>query len=191
MSERERYEGKNKKAKPRQAIQDVTVARSTSVRRNALFASPAKLLSSFSSLSLSSSVSHLPHPNITPLTALAHLLWTVTPFSVLCNLAHLPRQFAGSPTGLPGSGGLRPHQTVIMAEEIVIDKTTFFNRLSNLYSTWKTDKRTGNALFDGAGSIVILMGKTDEENSFQKSNAMHVSHRISGRGILCWHIPDC
>ncbi|KAJ5619571.1 hypothetical protein N7510_003555 [Penicillium lagena] len=60
-----------------------------------------------------------------------------------------------------------------MAEEIVIDKTTFFNRLSNLYSTWKTDKRTGNALFDGAGSIVILMGKTDEENSFQKSNAMH------------------
>ncbi|KAJ5833155.1 hypothetical protein N7474_001466 [Penicillium riverlandense] len=60
-----------------------------------------------------------------------------------------------------------------MAEEIVIDKTTFFNRLSNLYSTWKTDKRTGNALFDGVGSIVILMGKTDEENSFQKSNAMH------------------
>jgi hypothetical protein len=115
-------------------------------------------------------------------------------FSELCNLSlspSLPRQFAGSPTGLPGSGGLRPHQTAIMAEEIVIDKTTFFSRLSNLYSTWKTDKRTGNALFDGAGSIVILMGKTDEENSFQKSNAMHVSHRISGRGVRCWHLPDC
>lgn len=177
-------------AKPRQAIQDATVARSGLVRRNAPFASPAKLLGSLSSHSISSSVSHLPHPDITLSTALAHLFLTVIPFSVLYHLS-LPLQFAGSPTRLPGSGGLRSHQTAIMAEEIVIDKTTFFNRLSNLYSTWKTDKRTGNALFDGAGSLVILMGKTDEENSFQKSNAMHVSHRFSGRGIRCWHIPDC
>lgn len=61
-----------------------------------------------------------------------------------------------------------------MAEEIVIDNNNFFNRLSSFYASWKADKRSGNALFGNAGSIVILMGKTDEENSFQKNNAMHV-----------------
>ncbi|BDD57948.1 FACT complex subunit spt16 [Monascus purpureus] len=60
-----------------------------------------------------------------------------------------------------------------MAEEIVVDKATFFNRLSTLYTAWKTDRRSGNAMFGGVGSIVVLMGKTDEANSFQKSNAMH------------------
>ncbi|KAJ5686215.1 hypothetical protein N7536_008834 [Penicillium majusculum] len=60
-----------------------------------------------------------------------------------------------------------------MAEEIAIDNNNFFNRLSSFYASWKADKRSGNALFGNAGSIVILMGKTDEENSFQKNNAMH------------------
>lgn len=63
-----------------------------------------------------------------------------------------------------------------MAEEIAIDNNTFFNRLSSFYASWKADKRSGNALFGNAGSMVILMGKTDEENSFQKNNAMHVSN---------------
>lgn len=63
-----------------------------------------------------------------------------------------------------------------MGEAINIDKTTFSNRLSSFYSAWKSDKRTGNSVFGGAGSIVILMGKTEEVNSFQKSNAMHVCH---------------
>lgn len=71
-----------------------------------------------------------------------------------------------------------------MAEDIAIDSNTFFTRLSSLYASWKADKRSGNALFDNAGSMVILMGKTDEENSFQKNNAMHVS-------ILCSYLqPD-
>ncbi|OJJ73056.1 hypothetical protein ASPBRDRAFT_195684 [Aspergillus brasiliensis CBS 101740] len=60
-----------------------------------------------------------------------------------------------------------------MAEEIVIDKSTFFNRLSSFYSAWKADKRSSHANFGGVSSIVILMGKTDEANSFQKNNAMH------------------
>lgn len=64
-----------------------------------------------------------------------------------------------------------------MAEEIVIDKSTFFTRLSSFYTAWKTDKRSGNTVFGGASSIVILMGKTDEANSFQKNNAMHVRER--------------
>ncbi|KAK2787451.1 FACT complex subunit spt16 [Emmonsiellopsis sp. PD_33] len=60
-----------------------------------------------------------------------------------------------------------------MGEEIKIDKATFSNRLSSFYSAWKADKRSSNPVFAGAGSIVILMGKTEEANSFQKNNAMH------------------
>lgn len=60
-----------------------------------------------------------------------------------------------------------------MADEIVIDKNAFSNRLSSFYTAWRADKRSGNAVFGGVGSIVILMGKTDEANSFQKNNAMH------------------
>ncbi|KAE8348222.1 FACT complex subunit spt16 [Aspergillus coremiiformis] len=61
----------------------------------------------------------------------------------------------------------------MMAEEIVIDKTTFFNRLSSFYTAWKADKRSSHGVFGGVGSIVVLMGKTDEANSFQKNNAIH------------------
>lgn len=61
-----------------------------------------------------------------------------------------------------------------MGDEIVIDKTAFFNRLSGFYAAWKADKRSANSVFGGAGSIIILMGKTDEANSYQKNNAIHV-----------------
>ncbi|KAI5296122.1 FACT complex subunit spt16 [Ascosphaera acerosa] len=62
-----------------------------------------------------------------------------------------------------------------MAEAIKIDRTTFFDRLQSLYSAWKAEKRSSapQGLFDGASSIVILMGKTEESNYFQKNNAMH------------------
>lgn len=57
-----------------------------------------------------------------------------------------------------------------MADKIAIDKNTFFNHLSNFYASWKSDKRSGNALFGGAGSIVILMGKTkSDESSFKRT----------------------
>ncbi|KAI5286998.1 FACT complex subunit spt16 [Ascosphaera aggregata] len=60
-----------------------------------------------------------------------------------------------------------------MAEEIKIDRTTFFDRLGALYSAWKAEKRSTTSVFNGASSIVILMGKTEESNYFQKNNAMH------------------
>ncbi|PGH16894.1 FACT complex subunit spt16 [Polytolypa hystricis UAMH7299] len=60
-----------------------------------------------------------------------------------------------------------------MAEQIKIDKVTFANRLSTLYAAWRADKRATTPVFGGAGSIIVLMGKTEEANSFQKSNAMH------------------
>lgn len=62
-----------------------------------------------------------------------------------------------------------------MADEIKIDKDTFASRLSSLYSTWKADKRSAAPIFGGANSIVVLMGKTEDANSFQKNNALHVS----------------
>ncbi|KAH8691097.1 transcription elongation complex subunit [Talaromyces proteolyticus] len=60
-----------------------------------------------------------------------------------------------------------------MAEDIAIDKTVFFDHLSTFYNAWKADKRSGAGVFGGVGSIVILMGKTDESNAFQKANAIH------------------
>ncbi|KAG0652062.1 Facilitates chromatin transcription complex subunit spt16 [Hyphodiscus hymeniophilus] len=57
--------------------------------------------------------------------------------------------------------------------EIKIDKTLFQERLSHFYSAWKADKRSGDALFNGASSILVLMGKTEETAQFQKNNAIH------------------
>jgi nucleosome binding factor SPN SPT16 subunit len=63
-----------------------------------------------------------------------------------------------------------------MAEDqIVINATTFFDRLSHFYTLWKADKRSGgDALFGGVGSIVVLAGKAEQESSYQKNNALHV-----------------
>ncbi|KAI9777003.1 MAG: FACT complex subunit spt16 [Geoglossum umbratile] len=60
-----------------------------------------------------------------------------------------------------------------MAEEIRIDKQVFHDRLSHFISAWKADKRSGDALFGGAGSIVVMMGRTEESSAFQKNNSMH------------------
>ncbi|KAJ4306214.1 FACT complex subunit spt16 [Collariella sp. IMI 366227] len=57
--------------------------------------------------------------------------------------------------------------------DIKIDSKAFQERLSHFVSAWKADKRSGDALFNGASSIVILMGKVDEEPEFYKNNAMH------------------
>ena len=61
-----------------------------------------------------------------------------------------------------------------MAEEVQIDKQLFHDRLGQFVSAWKTDKRSGDALFGGVSSIVILLGKAEENAVFQKNNAMHV-----------------
>jgi hypothetical protein len=58
--------------------------------------------------------------------------------------------------------------------EINIDKNLFQERLSHFYSAWKADKRSGDALFGGASSILVLMGKSEESVQFQKNNALHV-----------------
>lgn len=60
-----------------------------------------------------------------------------------------------------------------MAEEVKIDKQVFQDRLGQFISAWKADKRSGDALFGGVGSIIILLGKS-EATGFQKNNALHV-----------------
>jgi nucleosome binding factor SPN SPT16 subunit len=62
-----------------------------------------------------------------------------------------------------------------MADEVRIDKQSFNARLSQFIAAWKADKRAGDALFAGAGSVLVIMGKSDEASGFQKSNGMHVS----------------
>lgn len=59
--------------------------------------------------------------------------------------------------------------------DIRIDKNLFQERLSHFISSWKADKRGGDAVFNGANSILVLMGKTEDVASFQKNNAIHVS----------------
>ena len=67
-----------------------------------------------------------------------------------------------------------------MGDEVKIDKDTFNNRLSHFVSTWRGDKRqSSDALFGGVGSIVILLGRNEEGQSFQKNNAMHVGATIT------------
>lgn len=58
--------------------------------------------------------------------------------------------------------------------DIKIDGRLFHERLSHFINAWKADKRSGDALFGGVSSIVIMMGKVDEEPEFHKNNAMHV-----------------
>ncbi|KXX79278.1 FACT complex subunit ctc-2, partial [Madurella mycetomatis] len=57
--------------------------------------------------------------------------------------------------------------------DIKIDSKVFQERLSHFINAWKADKRSGDAVFGGVSSIVILMGKVDEEPEFYKNNAMH------------------
>jgi nucleosome binding factor SPN SPT16 subunit len=73
--------------------------------------------------------------------------------------------------------------------DIKIDKNLFQERLSHFISAWKADKRSGDALFGGASSILVLMGKTEESAQFQKNNAIHV--RISGFEGLKEHQQGC
>lgn len=72
--------------------------------------------------------------------------------------------------------------------DIRIDKNLFQERLSHFISAWKADKRGGDAVFNGANSILVLMGKTEDVASFQKNNAIHVSlHALSAGDFARLH----
>ncbi|KEZ38646.1 FACT complex subunit SPT16 [Scedosporium apiospermum] len=57
--------------------------------------------------------------------------------------------------------------------EIKIDSQLFQERISHFVSSWKNDARSKEGLFNGASSIIILMGKAEDSQDFHKNNAMH------------------
>jgi hypothetical protein len=61
------------------------------------------------------------------------------------------------------------------ADDIVIDKQLFHERLGSLVTKWKADKRSGDAVFQGAGSIAAVVGKPSEPGSYLKPAAFQVS----------------
>ena len=64
--------------------------------------------------------------------------------------------------------------------EIKIDGKLFQERIAHFVSAWKADKRAGDAVFAGASSIVIMMGKVEETPEFHKNNAVHVRPDLMG-----------
>lgn len=64
-----------------------------------------------------------------------------------------------------------------MADDIVIDKELFHERLGNFVQKWKTDKRSGDAIFQGVGSIATVVGKQSDPSSYLKPAAFQVSRR--------------
>ena len=59
--------------------------------------------------------------------------------------------------------------------EIKIDGKLFQERISQLSNAWKNDIRSKENVFQGASSIVIMMGKVEESGDYHKNHAMHVS----------------
>lgn len=65
-----------------------------------------------------------------------------------------------------------------MADEIAIDKALFQDRLNNFVTKWKADKRGGDQIFQGAGSIATVVGKASEPGTYLKPAAYQVRMRI-------------
>ncbi|KAI1344917.1 FACT complex subunit spt-16 [Xylariaceae sp. FL0016] len=57
--------------------------------------------------------------------------------------------------------------------DITIDSRLFQERITHFVNAWKSDKRAGDHVFSGVSSIVIMMGKVEENPEFHKNNAMH------------------
>lgn len=62
-----------------------------------------------------------------------------------------------------------------MADDIVIDKQAFQERLGNFVTKWKADKRSGDQVFQGAASIATVVGKASEPGSYLKPAAFQAS----------------
>lgn len=62
-----------------------------------------------------------------------------------------------------------------MSDDIVIDKQVFHERLGNFVAKWKADKRSGDSIFQGAGSIATVVGKQSDPGVYLKPAAFQVS----------------
>lgn len=59
--------------------------------------------------------------------------------------------------------------------DIKIDTKVFQERITHLATAWKNDQRGSNGIFNGATSMLVMMGKVEEVPELHKNNAMHVS----------------
>ncbi|ORY59508.1 FACT complex subunit spt-16 [Pseudomassariella vexata] len=57
--------------------------------------------------------------------------------------------------------------------DIKIDGKLFQERINHFINAWKNDKRAGDQIFGGVSSILIMMGKVEENPEFHKNNSMH------------------
>lgn len=76
-------------------------------------------------------------------------------------------------------------RTSAMADEIVIDKQLFHDRLNGFVTKWKADKRSGDQLFNGASSLATAVGKASEPGSYLKPAAFQVrcAERDTAEGL--------
>ncbi|KAK8204948.1 FACT complex subunit-domain-containing protein [Phyllosticta capitalensis] len=58
--------------------------------------------------------------------------------------------------------------------DITIDKNSFHDRLSSFLSQWKNDKRSGDGIFGGVSSIVIMVGKANDAAAYPKNVAFQL-----------------
>ncbi|CCG80577.1 FACT complex subunit spt16 [Taphrina deformans PYCC 5710] len=57
--------------------------------------------------------------------------------------------------------------------EIKIDSAQFHGRLQKLLDYWSENAKVEGSVYNGLGSIVVLMGSADEDNPYQKTAALH------------------
>ena len=69
-------------------------------------------------------------------------------------------------------------------DAVKIDSDTFHDRLSSFLAAWKADKRSGDNVFGGASSLVLLMGKSEEASGFFKNGAFQVKPLKLSDGLL-------
>jgi len=60
----------------------------------------------------------------------------------------------------------------------------FQTRLSSFLTQWKSDKRTGDAIFEGIGSIIIPVGKASD-SAYTKTAAFQVCLRYGEAHLVC------
>jgi nucleosome binding factor SPN SPT16 subunit len=71
--------------------------------------------------------------------------------------------------------------------EIKIDSKLFQERISHFVTAWKNDLRSKDGLFNGAQSLIVMMGKVEEIPEFHKNNAIHVCDTTATRNECQMH----
>ena len=66
-----------------------------------------------------------------------------------------------------------------MGDAVQIDRHLFHERLTHFVNHWKNDRRSGDAVFGGAPSFSLVLGKAEEAMGSHKNGAFQVT---------VWHV---